>query len=234
MSIPGISAGYYGYKAASSFGRDLIKGWLSKAPKEVAEGLLKNFGKGISPLPGIGVAQSIWHGIFKGGYAKTWNMGKGYFRDAVAAKSLYAKEFKSMVDYKSEFAGAVKSKFPKEFVDDRMSSTLENFYMGFGKSLKYNPKEAVSNLQSAWNANLGSITLGGIDLSKITMKKEWLESPQRVMNASHQAQESKKLFNTVMRSNLAVVGIPTLTSGVSTYFLMRYSYNRVKRRLDNV
>ena len=108
------------------------------------------------------------------------------------------------------------------FGDD--AKQIKNTYVQYMKTVRSNPRKTVVDLQNMWSASAKAANIS--NPAAISLSGKMLSNAERVNGIAQQAMRSKNLMYTQMASNMAVVGLPTLSASIGTLAITKAMFGR--------
>jgi len=219
MGLFGLLGGGAMMAFAGKFGKEMIKDFVVKgsgvAGSRMIDDVFKKSGWGANFIPFTGPFNALRKQVASG--FSTWKAVGGYHAAWRADEMRMAGAWKDIW----------KEKFANNITDMGMRQAAVKTHVNFVKSLKTNPRQFAEDLQGSWSRAMAGYGINGGD----PLYGKVVSSMDKYRMLSEQVQGSANLFGTALVSNMAVVGIPTLSSSLATIAIGRSIYGRTKRRL---
>jgi len=219
MGLVGLALGTSALVYAGRFGKELIKDLAVKssgaAGKEMIENVFKSSGWSKGFIPFYGPMHMAGRQIASGfaGFRKV-----GEYHSAWRATER---------ELAGELGNVWKQKFAQTIPDLKMRQDAVRAHVSFVKTLRTNPRQYADDLTGAWNRTMAGYGIPGGD----PLAGRMTSSLEKYRNLAQQAQAAGDLFGASLASNMAVVGIPTLSSSVASYAIGKAMYGRAQRRM---
>lgn len=221
----GVAASLVG----SMFGKGIMKEFLKRSGfspmgKQLFNEGFKAWGGGAaSYLPVIGPISTAIKGISSGGWRRTSNMyrslkdqGKVAAERALQGEKMALGDIKALgnrwYDYNSKDYTKVKNEILPSFV----------------RSLRSDPRQHDRDMSIAWGTFAKSHGLA----DPLQLNSRRFNNLNSVREAAMMAEDSKKLLVPYLTSNMAALGIPTLSSTVATVSIMKHINRRASAKLN--